>query len=366
MTQLASPKITINLEKIAHNVKTLHHLYESKGIGIMGVTKTVCGDPMVAHMMVNKGIKYLTDSRVTNLKRMRKAGVKAQFVLLRTPALSEIETTVEYADISMNTELEVIKKLSICAKKQHTIHKIILMVEMGDLREGIMPNDLAGFVQEILKLDGVKLTGIGANFACFGGVKPDQNKMMYLSSLVQTIEQKFGISIPLISGGNSANYKWFMKTKNVGRINNLRLGESIYLGRDPISRIPIRGLFTDAFTLVAEVIESKVKPSVPYGEIGQDAFGGYPYFQDKGTIRRAILGLGNQDVLVSGLTPVHDFEILGSSSDHILLNTKGCDLKLGDEVAFHLNYGALLSVMTSPYVMKNYQYYSSKVTERTQ
>ena len=39
-------------------------------------------------------------------------------------------------------------------------------------------------------------------------------------------------------------------------------------------------------------------------------------------MRRAILGVGLQDVLVSGLTPRSDIEILGASSDHIIVNTK--------------------------------------------
>lgn len=366
MTRQTFPKININLEKIAHNVERLKELYGSAGIGIMGVTKTVCGDPIIANMMVEKGIKFLTDSRITNLKKMNRAGVKAQFVLLRSPSLSEIEATVKYADISVNTELEIIKRLSVCAIKHHTVHKIMLMVEMGDLREGIMPGDLLDVVQEVLTFGGIKLAGIGANFACFGGVKPNQDKMDDLSSLTARVEKKCKIRIPIVSGGNSANYNWFTKTDHVRRINNLRLGESIYLGREPLNRTPIKGLFTDAFTLAAEVIESKMKPTAPYGEIGQDAFGGHPRFRDKGNIRRVILGVGNQDVLVKGLTPIQHVEILGSSSDHIILDARKSNLQVGDIVTFQLNYGALLLAMTSPYMMKNYQYYSSKVTEQFQ
>lgn len=363
MTQQTLPKININLEKIAHNIEKMIHLYGSKGIEVMGVTKTVCGDPIIANLMVDKGIKYLTDSRIINLKKIYHARVKAQFVLLRTPSLSEIDATIKYADISVNTELTIVKRLSTCAIKQHMVHKIILMVEMGDLREGIMPSDLDDFVKEVLKLAGIKIVGIGTNFACFGGVKPNQAKMNQLSSLVRQVERKFGISIPIVSGGSSANYNWFMDTGDVVKVNNLRLGESIYLGREPLNRMPIQGLYTDAFTFIGEVIESKVKPSKPYGELGQDAFGNYPQFLNKGYMKRAIIGVGNQDVLVKGLTPVQDFEILGSSSDHIILDTKDNDLKVGDEVAFQLNYGALLAIMTSPYIVKNYQYQSSKIVQ---
>jgi predicted amino acid racemase len=285
---------------------------------------------------------------------MREAGVQAQFVLLRMPIPSQIEDVVRYTDISLNSELSVIKALSKFAVKQDTTHKIILMVELGDLREGLMPSDLEDIVREIVELEGIELSGIGTNLACFGGIKPDEEKMRYLSSLAREVEEGFSLTLEFVSGGNSANYNWFMSTEDVGRINNLRLGESIYLGRETLYRKPIPGLFTDAFTLVAEVIESKIKPSVSYGEVCQDAFGNVPVFEDRGQIRRAILGVGLQDVLVSGLTPRSDIDILGTSSDHIIVDAKEMDLNVGNEVEFDLNYGALLSAMTSPYVMKKY------------
>jgi predicted amino acid racemase/D-alanyl-D-alanine dipeptidase len=347
---MLTPRIEMNLEKIAHNTKIIKGLYGSKGIDVVGVTKVVCGDPYIANTLVKSGIKILADSRIENIRRMRNAGVQAQFLLLRTPCMSQAETVVKYADISLNTELAVIKRLSKYAIDCDRSHKIILMVELGDLREGLMPSDLENTVQQVLELEHIELIGIGTNLACFGGVKPDEEKMGCLSSIATDIEEKYGLKLEIISGGNSANYDWFTSTTDVGRINSLRLGESIYLGCETLNRTPISGLYTDAFTLVAEVIESKVKPSVPYGVVCQDAFGNVPEFEDRGHIRRAILGVGLQDVLVSGLTPRSDIEILGASSDHIIVDAKSMDLNVGDEIKFDLNYGALLSAMTSPYV----------------
>jgi len=179
--------------------------------------------------------------------------------------------------------------------------------------------------------------------------------MEYLSALAGEMEGKFSLKFEFVSGGNSANYGWFMKSQDVGRINDLRIGESIYLGCETLDRTPIPGLFTDAFTLMAEVIESKIKPSLPFGHRGQNAFGHIPDFQDQGPIRRAILGIGLQDVLVSGLTPRLDIDIIGMSSDHIIVDAKQTEQPVGNEVAFDFNYGALLSAMTSPYVFKKYK-----------
>ncbi|MFZ3579262.1 alanine/ornithine racemase family PLP-dependent enzyme [Virgibacillus sp. DJP39] len=351
---LATSRVEINLAKIAHNADQLVRLYGSKGIGIMGVTKTVCGDAKIAKTFVDSGINMLADSKIENIKKMRDAGIASQFVLLKSPALSEAEAVIQYVDISLNTELFVIKKLAEIAVGKDKIHQIILMIEMGDLREGILPEQLIVFIEEVLKLSGVIIVGIGANFACFGGVKPNEKNMHYLSELSRMVDVKFSLPLLYVSGGNSANYNWFMDSPNVGSINNLRLGESIYLGRETLDRKVIPGLFTDAFIFVSEVIESKIKPSLPYGEIGQDAFGNLPKFQDLGLMRRAIASFGHQDVLVEGLTPELDVAILGSSSDHTIINARRVDLKVGDEVRFSLNYGALLSVMTSVYVTKKY------------
>ena len=349
---MLTPRIEINLEKIAHNTKILKGLYGSKGIDIIGVTKVVCGNPTIANVLIKNGISILADSRLENIQRMTEAVVDAEFLLLRTPFLSQAESVVKYVDISLNSEIIVVKELSKFAIEQNTTHKIILMVEMGDLREGLMPSDLDSTIEQVLELPGIELVGIGTNLACLSGIKPNDEKMEYLSLLVTGIEEKYGISLKYISGGNSANYNWFIETQDIGRINNLRLGESIFLGCETLNRKPIPGLFTDSFTLITEVIESIMKPSMPNGEVTQNAFGKVSKFTDRGLSRRAILGIGVQDVMVSGLTPKLNVEIIGASSDHIIIDTKKLELEVGDELEFEMNYGALLSAMTSQYVIK--------------
>ncbi len=352
---MTCPRIEINLNKVSHNAKFLVALYATKNINVIAVMKGVCGDSVIADTLVKSGMTSLADSRISNLHKLRYSGINVPLMLLRVPMLSEAEEVVKSVDISLNSELLTLKVLSKYAVAHNTIHKVILMVELGDLREGIMPHEMIDLVVQVIALEGIKLVGIGTNLACFGGVKPDDNNMGHLSSIANQLEEKFGLQFEFISGGSSANYNWFMFTKEVKRINHLRLGESIYLGCEPLLGKPIPELFTDAFTLIAEVIEVKTKPSLPYGEIGQNAFGNIPVFEDRGSMRRAILGIGIQDVAISGLEPLMDIEILGASSDHLVINTKKISLKVGDEVSFHLNYGALLSAMTSPYVAKEYQ-----------
>lgn len=363
MTNMMAPRIEINLAKIAHNAKTLKNLFGKKGIEITAVVKGVAANVAIANSIVKSGITSLADSKIINIKKLKEAKLKADFILLRTPALSEIEQVVKYADISMNTEMDVIRGLSAEAVRQNKVHSIILMVEMGDLREGILLKDLPAFIRQVLQLKGVRIVGIGTNFACFGGVIPTEQKMRRFSSFVENIQRQFSLTLPYISGGNSANYNWLADTNNVGAVNHIRLGESILLGRETVNGSPIPNLFGDAFRFVAEVIESKRKPSVPKGKKGKNFIGKIVSFKDRGIIRRAILGVGRQDIYVPGLTPLLPVDILGASSDHIVLDAKSVNLKPGDEVPFFVDYGALLSAMTSPYIYK-YTYFPNRRKEK--
>lgn len=320
----------------------------------MGVSKAVLGDPSIATAMKDGGVDSIADSRIENIARMKAASIDMEFVLLRS-VLSQAHSTVRLADISLNTELETIRALSKCASEQQKQHRIIIMVELGDLREGVLPKDLIEFVRSTVVLPNIKLSGLGTNLACLGGVEPDDKNMQELSELVAIIECEIGSSLDIVSGGNSANHNWCDETNCTGRINSLRLGESILLGQETLAGKAIEGLGQTAFQLVAEVIESKVKPSKPYGKICRNAFGEVPNFDDVGDSPRAILALGRQDVHVPSIRPVLDYAIVGSSSDHVILDTKRSSVSVGDEVRFDLNYGALLSAMSSRFVAKAYQ-----------
>ena len=225
------------------------------------------------------------------------------------------------------------------------------MVELGDLREGIMPGELDSTVRQILRFPNISLRGIGTNLACRSGVSPDAKNMSELSTLATSIEATFGLTVATVSGGNSANLAWALGDADTGRINDLRLGESILLGRETLHRQPIDGLHLDAITLVAEVIESKVKPSLPWGEIAQTAFGEKPPAADRGDILQMILAIGHQDTDPCGLHAPPGIEVLGHSSDHLVASGSSL-LSVGAEVRFQLNYSALLRAMTSPYVAK--------------
>jgi len=351
--KMKTPRLEIELGKIAHNARNLAALFGSKGINVTAVTKGVCGSPEIAGTLIESGIRSIGDSRITNIRKMRESGLNAEFVLTRIPMPSEAAQVVEHADVSLNSEVSVIRILSEHAAESGRRHRVILMVELGDLREGMLPSDIEPVAEETMRLQGVELAGVGTNLACFGGIKPTRENMGRLSAIAGSIQRRLGVKL-IVSGGNSANYQWFVSTPDVGLINHLRIGEAILFGCDTLNREPIPGLFTDAFTLVAEVIELKKKPSTPWGEIAQDAFGNVPAFADKGDMQRAILALGKQDVDISAIRPRINANVLGASSDHLILEVKDPDLMVGDEVKFDIGYATLIRAMTSPYVGKVY------------
>jgi len=353
------PYLQINLKKIQHNAQNLKETLDSKNISIMGITKVTLGNPEIANTIVRAGITLLGDSRIDNIIRMRNAGVKAKFVLIRNPALNEISLVVKNADISLNSEIETIKKLSETSMKLNKKHGVILMVEMGDLREGILPKDLETIVGKVLKLKNIELLGIGANFKCFAGLIPDENNMKEFSDIAEKIQKKYDIEFKYISGGNSANYNWLMESKNRGLINNLRLGTAILFGVEGIYEDPIPNLYQDSFTFIAEIVEIKEKPVYPKGTITTNAYGEPSIFLNKKPngkeVRiQALLNVGRQDVIEKKLIPKDDIEIMSATSDYIIVDLKknSKNFKLGDELRFDLDYEALLHLMTSPYISK--------------
>jgi ornithine racemase len=358
--QVGAPRLEIDLAKIGHNARALVERLGARGIGVTAVTKAALGSADIAATMLSAGVRRLGDSRIDNLEVLRAAAAPAKLTLIRTPMLSQVARVVAHADVSLNSEPAVLEGLSRAAQERGVSHGVALMVEMGDLREGILAGDLADAVRATLRLPNIELVGIGTNLACRSGAVPDAAKMDELSALVEMVELAFGLRLDLVSGGNSANLTWALGTDDVGRINDLRLGEAILLGREPLHRRPVEGLHLDALTIVAEVIESKVKPSLPWGHLAQAAFGATADAVDHGPIPQAILAIGEQDIDPRGIevagtqsagVEAAGITIVGASSDHLVVTSEEL-LPVGSEVRFRPNYSALLRAMTSPFVRR--------------
>jgi predicted amino acid racemase len=341
------PSVTIDLDKIEHNARTLVERCGRHGVTVTGVTKGTAGHPDVARAMLRGGVASIGDSQLANLVRLRAAGVRCPTMLLRLPALSEADRVVEAVDVSLNSELSVLEALSRAAARRG--------VDLGDLREGLWPDELVPFTRQALGLPGIRIVGVGTNLACFAGVIPGESHMRRLVDAVGEIERTFGLELRWVSGMNSSGLDLLASGRMPRRVNHARIGEAILLGRETTHRRPWPGTFQDAFVLHAEVLELKTKPSGPLGPRGEDAFGHESAFENHGRVDRALVNVGREDVDLEGLTPRDPgVKVLGASSSYLVVEfTSGRGrFRVGSEMTFGLNYAALLAVMTSPYVEK--------------
>ena len=347
------PIIEIDLKKMKFNASKIAKLCSSKGIEIVGITKSFCGHPEIAKALVEGGVDILGDSRINNIKRYKELKVKK--MLVRIPMISQVDEVVELCDISLNSEIKTIRGLSNAAMKKGKVHKVILMFDVGDLREGFFDEELfIKSVDEINKLKGVELIGIGTNVGCFSGVIPSSVNMERLIKIKEKINDKYNINLQIVSVGNSSILHLMEKNKMPVEINQIRIGAAIGLGIG-LNDEKIEGFCHDAYKLKAEIVEIKEKPSVPIGEVGLDAFGNIPIFEDRGIRKRAICALGKQDVDFHKIIPENDeIAILGGSSDHLILDITDCKepLDIGDIVTFNLTYVGVLNAMTSAHVDK--------------
>ena len=313
-------------------------------------------------IMDHPAVDYMADSRVLNLAKYHdKANAKGkETVLLRLPMLCEIEEVVRYADVSFNSEMATLKALNEEAARQGKVHKVVLMIDLGDLREGIFFQNqelIDEAVDVIMGLEHVNLYGIAVNLTCYGAIIPKYDNLSQLVEIAGSIEERTGHKLQMVSGGNSSSIYLVDRGELPEGINNLRLGEAFLLGNDTAYETDLPGTTGDALTLEAQIVELKEKPSLPIGEVGVDAFGQKPYYEDRGIMKRAIIAIGKQDTDLDSMTPVDpQIEIMGGSSDHTILDVTHADrdYKVGDIVSFTLGYGGMLKVATSPYVSREY------------
>lgn len=326
------------------------------GITPVGVVKVFNGSIEIVETMIDGGIKIIGDSRLKNLKRYSHIPIKK--MLLRLPMISETKSLVELVDVSLNSEIEVIRAISDEAEKLNKTHEIILMIEVGDLREGIYDEkEIIKTVKEVSKLSGVNLKGLGTNLNCYGSINPTSKNLGRLLEMRDMINDELRINLEIMSGGNSGSLALIQRDEMPEGINQLRIGTAFFFGliKSSLQRIP--KTHSDAFKLIAEIIEIKKKPSKPFGEVGVDAFRNTPTFIDKGIRKRAICAIGRQDTDPKFMYPEDKkIEILGSSSDHLVLDITNCrnDYRVGDRVIFILDYMSLLKCMTSTHVVKKY------------
>ena len=351
--------IELYRDKLKKNFQYLDNLFKANNIEWAVVSKLFCGNEFYLKELLTLDIKEICDARVSNLVKIKKLAPEINTVYIKPPAKRSIKRIVQYADASFNTEFETIKWLSEEAVRQNKTHKVIIMIELGDLREGVMGDDLMDFYGSVFKLPNIKVTGIGANLNCLHGVYPSEDKMVQLSLYKQLIEAKFNRKIPWVTGGTSVVIPLLLMKQLPAGINHFRVGESLFFGNNLITGEILEGMETDVFKLFAEIIEITEKPINPIGNMGEnpsgEEFDVNPADYGK-THHRAIVDLGVLDVANSDLIIPEDekITIVGASSDMLVLDIEKSDkdYHIGDLISFKLKYMAALRLFNSEYITK--------------
>jgi len=350
--------ITLNKTKLKHNFTLLNDLFESQGITWAVVGKLLCGNALFLEQVLQLKPKQICDSRVSNLKSIKLLDSDIETIYIKPAPNGSIDEIVEYADISFNTELSTIKLLSQEAVKQNKLHKIVIMVELGELREGVLREDLISFYEKVFSLPNIEIIGLGTNLTCMYGILPNNDKLIQLSLYKEVLELKFNKKLPFISGGASVTIPLISNNQLPKAINHFRIGETLFMGTNAYDGSTYDHYEQHVFKLHAEIIELHEKPMMPSGETGINMTGEKmefnPEWEDKTTFR-AIIDLGLLDIDMEHFFPLNsNHKLIGSSSDMMVidLDTNPEKYKVGDTISFHMDYMGILRLMNSDYVEK--------------
>ncbi|UII25281.1 alanine/ornithine racemase family PLP-dependent enzyme [Fulvivirga maritima] len=345
-------------DRLKHNYSYLEKLFKERHIEWGVVTKLLCGNEDYIREVINLGAKEIHDSRISNLEVVKKIDPTVQTVYIKPPAKRSISHVVKYADVSFNSSFTTIKLLSEEAARQNKMHKIIIMIEMGDLREGVLGENVIEFYAKVFELPNINITGIGTNLNCLHGVMPSQDKLIQLSLYKQLIEAKFNRDIPWVSGGTSVTIPLLLKEMRPMGINHFRVGEILYFGLNLFTMKTVEGMKDDVFKLYAEIIELYEKPKVPIGELAENPSGELMQINEEDygkTSYRAIIDIGLLDISPEYLIPDDPkLEVTGASSDMLVIDlgqTTG-NYQVGDLLSFKLRYMGALSILNSDYIDK--------------
>jgi predicted amino acid racemase len=344
--------------ELRHNYEFLDKLFKENDIKWGITTKLLCGNRDFINEVIDLGVGEVHDSRISNLRVVKNIDPDTVTIYIKPPPKDTIPELIKYADISLNTELSTMHELSEEAVRQDKIHKVIIMIEMGDLREGVMRDDLMDFYEKVFRLPGLEVVGIGTNLNCLHGVMPDGDKLIQLALYKQIIELRFKKKIPLVSGGTTVTIPLLLNNQLPDGINHFRVGEALYFGKDLFSDGVIEGMSDQVMELYTQIIEISEKPMVPTGDLGVNPQGKTADINEKDrgkTAYRAIVDIGTLDIQPNYLIPVNEnLTISDASSDMLVLdvgeNPEG--YKVGDMIRFKLKYMGALGLMSSDYIEK--------------
>jgi len=361
-------ELVIDSHKIHENFKKLSDFLSKHNMKWTLISKVLAGNKSVLKKILTTpqlgNIHSIGDSRLSSLKNIKDINPNIITMYIKPPAIKYANEVVKYSDISFNTTFEAIQALNQEAKKLDKVHSVIIMIELGSLREGILRDNIVEFYSKIFKLPNIKVIGLGTNIGCMYGIEPTYDKLIQLSLYKQLLEAKFDVSLELVSGGSSITLPLIEQENIPSSVNHFRIGEAVFLGTSPASGEQFKDLNTDAFEYVANIIEMEKKKIKPEGKMS-DANVGHTseisYSKDFNEIYRAVVDFGILDVDVKEIKPKDKkVKFLGTTSDmtvyslgnNISEKSKTKKYNVGNSIKFNPSYMAVARLMSSKFVTK--------------
>ena len=363
-------ELIIQTEKIKSNIKNLSNYFNQHNIHWSLITKVFSGDKeFLQNILTDDVIEKIAsvgDSRLTSLKNLKAVNPNMRTIYIKPPAKAYADEVVKYADVSLNSSFGTIKALNEAAKKAGIIHKIIIMVELGELREGVQRSDIMKFYETVFNLSNIDVIGLGSNLGCMYGVEPTYDKLLQLSLYKQLISAKFNKDLKFLSGGTSITLPLIEAEKVPKDINHFRIGEAAFFGMSPLFNEPFKDLHTDTFMFEANIIELEEKKIVPDGIISEANIGHTAEYNEEDsneTTMKAILDFGLLDVYKEDIEAVDkDLQFVGITSDMLVVDlginkTKDGKTKynIGDKIKFKPNYMAVARLLNSKFIDKKFK-----------
>lgn len=350
------PRVYCDRTKLRENVDRWAELLHRQGRRFYAVTKGVCAHGPIVQTLEESLCDGFADARIKNLAGIRSRKPR---LLIRPSQAWEVPDVVAHAEISFESEPEILHLLGREALRQGKRHQVLLALDMGDLREGCFyqnEEQVLTAARAAASEPGLELVGIGTNLGCFGGVLTTPENMQALAAWARRLRRELDLPLPIVSGMSTAAQPMLLSGTMPPEINHGRFGEVWLVAYDSVDRMAVPGMHDDVFTFEAQLIECKEKPSKPVGPIGGDAFGRVIERPDRGPMRRGILAFGAQDADRDCLFPLDErIGILGGSSDHTIVDlSRAPEYRPGDVLRFKMRYAALLRAYTSAYVEKEY------------
>lgn len=355
-------KLKIYSKRIIDNIRKINDIMDKHNKEWSLVTKVLSGNALTLKKILNSEevlrTHSIADSRISSLKIIKEIDKEIVTMYLKPPAKSFIKNVVKYSDISLNTEFKTITALNEEAKRQSKNHRIIIMIEMGELREGVVRDKFLEFYEKVFDLSNIDVTGLGTNLGCMYGIEPTFDKLIQLCLYKQLIETRFKHDLELVSGGSSITLPLLSKGKVPEGVNHFRVGEAVFLGTSPLTNKKFKNQSTDAFEFLANIVEFEKKESYPDGVIGDGNVGHaeLPADENKKILEyKALLDFGVIDVNTDFLTPKNKkVKFLGTTSDLTVygLGKSSENYSMGKQIRFRPNYMAVAQLMNSKFIGK--------------